>query len=130
MTGVKIKIECDDPLLASAVGQSIAEGLERNDYSNIKVKVIMANYKVRYENPPTCFGRISLLGLKDPDAIKETYPTYTTELLPPEIAFGDACVEMVRYNAPGLLQTPILIDTGIEPTDYVPMERKFLKGEE
>lgn len=130
MTGVKIKIECDDPLLAAAVAQSIAEGLQRNDFNNIQVKTPIACSDTRYQNPPTHFGRISLIGLKDPDAIQASHPTTQTELNSPRIALGSGITARMRDIAPKLLKAPILIDTGIENAKYVAAERKFLEGEQ
>jgi hypothetical protein len=130
MTGVKIKIECDDPLLRAAVAASIAKGLELDDFSNVAVKSIMAVHTKVYQRDLQEFGKVSLVNaVIDPDVLKQR-PTYETELIPTSHAgLWPTCVECLRERASDKLATPILIDMGVEQPKYEQAERKFLTGE-
>ncbi|BDD79788.1 hypothetical protein [Burkholderia phage FLC9] len=126
MNGVKIKIECDDPLLAAAVAASITAGLERDDFSNVNVKCVMAYQNLDRHN----FTKINVLGHLDQDRFKDQH-NYVTEMYPASlIKLHPICVDNLRTIAPWLLKTPVLLDPGVEAPEYVTQERKFLKGEE
>jgi hypothetical protein len=132
MKGVKIKIECDDVLLASAIASSISEGLRLDDFDNVQVKTVMVYNEVvrNAEGRPTNFARTNIVKSVIDEDIMSRPPLHDTILVPADAALGyPICNETLREREPSKLHTPIVIDMGIEVGDYAKQERAFLQGE-
>lgn len=134
-TPVKIKIECDDPLLNAAIASAIADGLQRNDFDNVMVKTLMVYQEVRMvAGAPQNFAKKNIinktLGMDVSDEPQVGRPPLImTELQPARMLGHPICVDTLRQRQPDLLHAPVLLDMGIEPTDYAKRADAFLKGE-
>lgn len=138
-TPVKIKIECEDTLLAHAIASSISEGLRLDDFSNVQVKtlMVMSEAFVRNDPPPRdTFDKTNIVcSVIAPEALGEEKqlnrsPFYEAMLLPPEASLGYPIAnQTLRQRSPELLKSPILIDMGLEPSEYAKRADAFLKGQ-
>jgi hypothetical protein len=131
MSGIKIKIEGGDLALRAAIATSIAEGLKRDDFTNVKAKMMMVYTKVDRDiggAPMMNFSRKSVLV----EGVKTTTPDLTELILtPPEIAVTyPVMIEHLKADAPSNLTTAILIDMDVEAQYYRSAEEAFLSGEE
>lgn len=138
-TPVKIKIECEDTLLAHAIASSISEGLRLDDFSNVQVKTLMIMSEAYVQAKPAPredFDKKNIIhSVIDPEVLGESKPVWRpsyceTTLMSPELALAwPMANETLRQRNPELLKSPILIDMGIEPADYAKRADAFLKGE-
>jgi hypothetical protein len=132
---VKIKIECEDMLLNSAIASAIADGLQRADFDNVMVKSLMVYQEVNRDpitGVPQDFEKKNIINdAGAPAAIEQAKrpPLITTELLPTWVLAHPYCVDELHQRAPEQLHSPVLIDQGIEPTEYTRRLQKFISGE-
>jgi hypothetical protein len=131
MSGIKIKIEGGDLALRAAIATSIAEGLKRDDFTNVKAKVTMVYTEVDRDvggAPSRNFSKRSILV----DGVETAKPGLTEVIIvSPEIAVTyPACIEHVKDATPAKLETPILIDMDCRPQYQERAEEAFFKGEE
>jgi hypothetical protein len=132
MSGVKIKIECDDVLLAAAIASSISEGLRLDDFDNVQVKTVMVYNEVARDAQGrlTDFERTSVVRTALDESALRRAPMYDVVLCPPGAALAHPVSnETLRARSPEKLHTPIVIDMGLEPGPYTAQERTFLAGE-
>jgi hypothetical protein len=131
MSGIKIKIEGGDLALRAAIATSIAEGLKRDEFSNVKAKMTMVYTKVQRDvggAPVPNFSKKSILV----EGVETACPSLTeVGIMPPRIAVTyPVCIDALKERAPEQLATPILIDMGDREQYIERTEEAFFKGEE
>jgi hypothetical protein len=130
MAGVKIKIECEDYLLAAAIASSIGRGLEADKFTNVGVKCLMMYRETVEEVPGAPMENISK-HINNPDpAIMGSKPMYFADIVPVQYIESkeQRILDLVREHRPTVLDTPVLIDMNHEPPPYENLEKAFLRG--
>lgn len=142
MSAVKIKIECDDPLLAATLASAIDRSLSGEGFTNLKAKVMMvyhdSSFKISEVREFLKRDAITNSLYPRPDARQDLYmhellPTGPfIDTIPPSLAVH------LREKSPEAFAFPIVIDMGISPPEgaeiqaeetYQQQEDAFLKGE-
>lgn len=135
MKNVRIKIECEDMLLNSAIASAIADGLQRANFDNVMVKSLMVYQEVKRDpvtGAPQGFEKKNIINDEGAPTVTDTRerpPVITTELHPTWVLGHPYCVDALRDRTPEQLHSPVLIDQGIEPTDYTKRLELFMSGE-
>lgn len=135
-TPVKIKIECDDPLLNAAVASAVADGLARADFNNVQVRSVMVYAETRHDadGAPLDFERKNVINNVLGDDVMAVHEGWRatvvmTELHPSWVLGHPYMVDHLRQSRPELLGSPVLLDMGNESPDYAKNLRAFLSGE-
>lgn len=126
---IKINIEHADVGVATAIAGIVDKALAEHGFTNVKGKIVMVCQEVKRDAAGDIvpgFDKVSQIAPLIQPAIELRPKTYSTELMEARIAYGyPVAVDWMKEDRPDVFASPVLIDTGIEPTPYQEQLKAF-----
>lgn len=125
---IKINIDHDNQGVASAVAGIIENALAQHGFTNVKGKIVMVTQELRENRAEVFMKKSQILPIINPDTVMQP-KTYSTELHEARIAYGHPVIlNWMKESHPDVFASPVLIDTGIDPTPYEEQLKAFKEG--
>jgi hypothetical protein len=129
---LKINVEHGDIGVAAAVGAIIDKALAEHGFTNVKAKMVMVYQSVKRDPDGGVvpdFSRVSQLAKLTQPKMELRPSGYDTILVDARIALGYPVVfDWMKDDRPDIFASPVLIDIGVEPSNYAEQLKAFKEG--